>query len=120
MTASGHRHERIADQIRDEIAQILSLGQVQDPRVGFTTVTRVELSADLAHARVFVSVLGDEATQHNTIEGLTSAIGYLRREITHRLKLRRSPELTVILDHGPEEGLRIESLLQKLKNNPER
>ena len=116
MRASGHRQERLAEQIRDEIAEILALGELRDPRIGFTTVTRVELTSDLSHARVLVSVLGSEKIQRNTVEGLFSATGYLRREITRRLRLRRSPELNFVLDHGPEEGLKVETLLQKLKD----
>jgi ribosome-binding factor A len=118
--AAGRRQERLAEQIRDEIAEKLALGELQDPRIGFTTVTRVELTPDLSHARILVSVLGSEEVQLNTIAGLSSAAGYLRREITRRLRLRRSPELTFILDHGPEEALKIEGLLEKLRNDMEK
>jgi len=107
----------MADQVRDEIAEILAQGELRDPRIGFATVTRVEVTADLAHARILVSVLGSEEAQRNTFEGLSSAAGYLRREITRRLRLRRSPELTFVLDHGPEEALKIEGLLQKLRQS---
>jgi ribosome-binding factor A len=88
--------------------------QVKDPRVGFATVTRVELTADLHHARVYVSVLGSADEQQSSIEGLSSAAGFLRHEIGHRLALRRVPELTFILDPGAEAGERIEMLLQQI------
>ena len=88
---------------------------LKDPRIGFVTVTHVDLSADLRHARVLVSVLGTEEAQQGTLQGLTSAAGYIRHEIGHRLKLRHAPELTFALDHGTEESEKIESLLQKLK-----
>ncbi len=114
MSVSGHRQERLADQIRAEVAEIISL-ELKDPRIGFVTVTRVELTSDFHAARVWVSVLGDEEAQQGTLEGLLSAAGYLRREIGHRLRLRRVPELTFILDHGVQDALKIESLIEKIK-----
>lgn len=114
MPLPGRRQERLADQIRSEVAEMIA-GELKDPRIGFVTVTRVDLSADLHHARVLVSVLGDVEAQQKTLAGLSSATGYVRREITQRLRLRRAPELVFILDHGAEEGQRIETLLQKLK-----
>ena len=119
MPVPGRRQERLAEQIRDEIAEILTRGDLRDPRIGFTTVTRVELSADLTHARVLVSVLGQEAVQEQTLAGLSSATGYLRREIARRLKLRRSPELVFVIDHGAEEAVKIESLLEKIRRPSE-
>ena len=113
MQGPSHRIERLADQIRAEIAALIT-EDLRDPRIGFVTVTRVELSADLQHARVLVSVLGDESAQQQTIEGLASAAGYLRHEVTRRLRLRRAPEILFVLDHGPEEGIRLEKLLQDL------
>jgi ribosome-binding factor A len=119
MSVPGRRQERLAEHIRDQIAEILSLGELQDPRIGFTTVTRVELSADLSHARILVSVLGQEDVQQQTLTGLSSAAGYLRREITHRLKLRRAPELSFVIDHGAEEAVKIEGLLEKIRHQHE-
>jgi ribosome-binding factor A len=89
--------------------------ELKDPRIGFTTVTRVELSPDLRHARVLISVLGDDEARQKTLEGLSSAAGYVRREMARRLSMRRAPELVFALDRGVEEGLKIETLLQKLK-----
>ena len=113
MSVPGRRSERLGHQIRVELAELLSR-QVKDPRIGFATVTRVEMTADLHHARVFVSVLGSPQEQESSIEGLTSAAGFLRHEIGQRLALRRVPELTFILDHGAEAGEKIEMLLQQL------
>jgi len=112
--APRRRQERLADQIRSELARLMT-GDLKDPRIGFATVTRVELSADLGHARAFVSVLGDAEADERTMAGLASAAGFLRREITHRLGLRRAPELAFELDHGPEEAARIELLIAELK-----
>ena len=103
----------MAHQIRVELAELISRG-LKDPRVGFATVTRVELTADMHHARVYVSVLGNAEEQKNNIDGLSSAAGFLRNEIGRRLALRRAPELAFVLDHGAEDGERIEQILQQL------
>lgn len=113
MSIPGRRADRLGHEIRVELAELLTR-QVKDPRIGFATVTRVEMTADLHHARVFVSVLGSPEEQASTIEGLSSAAGFLRHEIGHRLALRRAPELLFILDHGAEAGEKIELLLQQL------
>jgi len=115
MNTSGHRQERLAEQIRIEISEMIAR-ELKDPRIGFATLTRVELSTDLHHARVLVSVLGSPEEQEGTIAGLTSATGFLRHEIGHRLALRRVPELAFVLDHGAEEGEKIELLLQKIRD----
>ncbi len=114
MSALGHRLERLADQMREEIAAMMTT-ELKDPRIGLATVTRVELSGDLRHARVLVSVLGDEAAGKKTLEGLSSAAGYLRGELGRRLRVRGAPELVFILDHGAEAAQKIEELLEKLK-----
>ncbi|MCL5005806.1 MAG: 30S ribosome-binding factor RbfA [Acidobacteria bacterium] len=113
MTVSGRRQERLADQIRTEVAEIITL-ELKDPRIGFVTVTHVELSRDFRTTRVWVSVLGDEEAQQMTLEGLLSAAGYLRHEIGLRLRLRRVPELTFVLDRGVQDALKVESLLEKI------
>ena len=113
MTDAGWRVDRLADQIRGEVAGMIT-AELKDPRIGFTTVTRVELSRDRYHARVWVSVLGDEAARQRTLEGLASAAGYVRQEVSHRLRLRRVPDLIFVLDRGPEEASKIEALLRHL------
>ena len=114
MGITGHRRERLADQILGEVAEMI-VGELKDPRIGFATITRVELSPDLRYARVLISVLGDDEAQQKTLEGLSSAAGYVRREIARRLRIRRAPEVVFALDYGAEEALKIEALLQKLK-----
>ena len=113
MNVAGRRQERLAGEIRDEVAQML-VRELRDPRIGFATVTRVELSPDLQHARVLISVRGEAEAQQKTLEGLTSARGYIRREISQRLRLRRAPELVFVLDGGAEASQKIEELLWKL------
>ncbi len=102
------------DQIRVEVAKMIHR-ELKDPRIGFTTVTRVELTGDLARARVLVSVLGSAEAQEETLAGLLSATRFLRHELGRRLRLRRVPELVFVLDRGAEAGERIEELLRKLK-----
>lgn len=116
MTVPGRRQARVQDQIRAELAEMITL-ELKDPRIGFATVTRVELTPDLQLAHVWVSVLGEKDAQEGTLEGLSSATGFLRHEIARRLRLRRAPELTFSLDHSTEDVLRIESLLDKVNKN---
>lgn len=113
MMIPGRRHDRLADQIRTEVAGMVE-GELKDPRIGFVTVTAVDLSADFSHARVLVSVLGTDEERAESVAGLQAASGYVRREITHRLRLRRSPEIAFVLDRGAEEAARIEDLLGKI------
>lgn len=115
MAAPGQRLERLAEQIRQEIAGMI-VAELKDPRIGMGTVTRVELSGDLRHARVLVSVLGNEEARQASLAGLSSAAGFIRGEIGRRLKIRRAPELVFILDHGAEASEKIEALLQRLKS----
>ena len=116
MPAPGRRLERLADQIRSEVAAMIAT-ELRDPRIGLVTVTRVELSGDLRHGRILISVLGNEEAQQQALEGLSSAAGYLRREVGRRLRLRHTLELSFILDRGVEQLQRIENLLQKLKSS---
>jgi ribosome-binding factor A len=87
--------------------------RVKDPRVGFASITRVEVSGDLRHARVFVSVLGSENEQEDTIRALKHATGFLRHELASRLTLRFMPELVFKLDTSIQEGARILDLIHK-------
>jgi ribosome-binding factor A len=113
MTLPGRRADRLAHEIRVILAEMLTR-EVRDPRIGFATVTRVEMSGDLHHARVMISVIGTPEAQEESIEGLASAAGFIRHELGHRLALRRAPELTFILDHSAEEVERVAMLLEKI------
>ena len=117
MTIPGHRHERVAEEIRHELG-IMVVGELKDPRIeGLVTITEVRVTPDLKHARVFVSVMGTEAEQKNTIRGLAAAVGYIRYELTERIQLRRAPEIHFTLDHSEEYGQRIEELLRQTKKS---
>ena len=113
MSFTSHRSDRLAYQIRELVAKIIA-SELRDPRIGFATVTRAEVSGDAQFVRVHVSVLGNAETQQRTLEGLASAAGFVRHELSHRLRLRRAPELAFALDHGPEEALKLEALIQNL------
>jgi ribosome-binding factor A len=117
MTTPGHRRERIAEEIRHEVS-ILLAGELRDARIaGLVTVTEVRVTPDLRQARVFLSVMGTEAEQAATLAGLDAATGYVRREITQRLRLRRAPEIVWVLDKSEEYGEHIEELLRQVKKS---
>jgi len=110
----SHRPERVGELIRQTVAAFLT-GAARDPRIGFVTVTGVEVSHDLSHARVSVSVMGSEAEQARSMEGLASAARFLRAQLARELQLRTSPELRFELDRGTEHGRRIDAVLRRLR-----
>lgn len=117
MTAAGHRHERVAEEILHELGTMLA-GELKDPRLsGLLTVTEVRVTPDLKNARVYVSVLGDAAERARTVEGLTAASGFIRHELSERIQLRRAPEIHFVLDQTEEYGQRIEELLRQTKKS---
>lgn len=107
------RADRVGDLIRTEIADIL-LRKIKDPRVGFATMTRVEVSDDLKHAKVFFSVLGGEKEKKETLRGLRSAVSFIRGELGRRLKLRYTPEIVFIFDESIERGAKMLDTLRGL------
>lgn len=109
------RATRVADQIRMEVADILRR-KIKDPRVGFVTVTDVELSSDLRVARIFITTMQDPPAEAETFAGLNKAIGFIRSELGRRLRLRYTPELIFQKDTSAQHGERIESLLEELKS----
>ena len=113
----GARPDRVADQIRAEVATMIAR-DLHDPGLGFITITRVEVSPDLQHARVYYSALGDRAARTNSGKALERASSFMRRQIGQRLRLRRSPELAFVFDESIAQQDRIEQLLQELGNAP--
>lgn len=113
----SHRVARVAEAIRHTVASFLT-GHVRDPRVGFVTVTAVEVSADLAHARVRVSVMGSEEEKTQSLAGLARAAGFLRTQLARELPLRVTPELRFELDRGLEHAQHIDQMLRGLKEGP--
>jgi ribosome-binding factor A len=111
---SSRRIARLNDAFREEISDLLRR-QVKDPRLaGFITITRVEISADISHARVYVSVMGSEEDRETALRGLEAASSFIRREIGHRLSLRRTPELRFRRDDSMEQGARVLELLDEV------
>jgi ribosome-binding factor A len=110
----SQRTERIDELLREEIGAILTR-EVTDPRIGFATVTEVETTPDLRHARVWVSVIGQRAERDETIAALGRAMPFVRRQLYPRLRLKRIPELHVRLDDSAERGTRVLHLLQELE-----
>ena len=86
---------------------------MNDPRIGFVTVTGVEMSGDMRRARVYLSILGDDAARQDSLAAIEHARGWLRRELAHRLNMRRTPELEFRLDTSADRGERIERLLKE-------
>jgi len=111
--AQGARPERVADQIRAELGQLLAR-DVHDPGIGFVTVTRVQVTGDLQTARVFYTALGNDSVRRSTARALERATPFLRRQIAQRLRLKRSAELTFIYDESIEGQDRIERLLHEI------
>ena len=116
--AQGSRPERVGEQIRQELSQILSQ-QVHDPGIGFLTLSRVKVTPDLQLARVLYTVIGDEKQRKETQKALERALPYLRRQIASRIRLRRVPELQFFYDQSVEHQDRIEQILIDLKRERE-
>ena len=111
------RTERINELLRAEISDLLQR-ELKDPRIsGLVSITEVDVSPDLRKAKVFVSVLGEEAEQESTMEAFTAAARYLRQQLTKRLTLRRTPELTFLRDDSLERGAHILALLDQAETN---
>ncbi len=113
---SSIRPERVAQEIQAAVADILIRGMINDPRVGFITITGVKVSADLSVAQVFYSMIGTDQQKADTQAGLTSAKPFVRREVTKRVKLRISPEVFFTFDGSLEEGDKIERLLKEVRD----
>ena len=113
----GHRVERIAEEIRNEVSLMLA-GELKDPRLaGTVMITEVRVTPDLRTVRVYVSLADEDETERaSTLAGLQAAKGYVRHELVERLQLRRAPEVLFILDQSEEIGDRIDQLLRNAKS----
>ncbi len=108
------RPERVAEQIRMDVAEILQK-DMKDPRLQLITCTRVDLTGDLRYAKLYVSVLAEGTEREQTMKALEGATGFIRRRLTERLGLRVSPEIRFIFDPSVEYGIRLEELIEKTK-----
>ena len=116
---STHRIERVNSLIRQEISELLQR-EVKDPRLGSSvTISSVETAQDMRHAKIYVSRFGTEEEKRETLEALKSASGYLRRELSERLRLRHIPELTFAWDTSIERGARLLELIDKVSEEKE-
>ena len=118
--ATSRRVARVSELIRREVSQMLTRG-IKDDRVGvgMVSVTKVVVSGDLQHAKVYVSVYGTDEARAATMDGLESATSFVRRELGHRLQLRRTPEVIFIEDRGLEQGDQVLNLLSQLRRDRE-
>jgi ribosome-binding factor A len=106
------RMRRVDEAMREVLSDAITQ-ELKDPRVGFVTVTSVDTSPDLRHARVYVSVLGDERRQQLTLDGLRSAHGFLQRHVAGRLRLKHTPTLDFVYDDTAARADRMERLLRE-------
>ena len=119
--ATSRRVSKVASLIKREVSQMLLQG-IKDDRVGMgmVSITDVNVSGDLQHAKIFVSIYGTDEVRAETMEGLKSATGYVRSELGHRMNLRRTPEVLFVEDRSLERGTQTISLLNKLSEEREK
>ena len=108
----SERMRRVDEAVREVLSDAVTR-ELRDPRVGFVTVTAVQTSPDLRHARVFVSVLGDRGVRERSLAGLRSAHGFLQRRVADELHIKHTPTLDFLYDDTLERGLRIDALLER-------
>lgn len=113
--ANSRRVSRVSSLIKREVSQML-LNGIKDDRVGsgMVSITDIDLSGDLQHATIFVSIYGSEEAKEETMEGLRASEGYVRKELGHRIRLRRSPEITFMEDRSLERGDKMLHLLNQI------
>lgn len=110
------RIEKLQELIKQEMSKML-LKELKDPRIGFVTVTDVEMTGDLREAKIYVSIMGGEEQVKNSLEGLNSALGFIRREIGQRVRLRFTPEISFALDTSLDYGDHIQKLLLQVEGD---
>ena len=108
---SKHRPNRLSETLKEEISKLILL-ELKDPRIGFVTVTSVDVANDLAHAKVYVSVLGSEDEGKASLDTLNRAAGFLRTEIGKRIRLRHVPAIVFVYDPSIQHGAHIAKLLR--------
>lgn len=110
---SKHRPNRLAETLKEEISQLIRV-ELKDPRIGFVTLTSVDVADDLSHAKVYVSVLGTEEETKVTLDALNRAAGFVRCEIGKRVRLRHAPSIVFKYDPSIQQGAHISKLLQNI------
>lgn len=117
-TTMGRRSERVEGQLKKEISKILQ-EDLKDPRIGFVTITRIDLTDDLRYARIYFSILGDDLAKEEGLKGLKSAIGFIRKLIAERMELRYVPELYFKLDNSIEYSINLEKTFERIRHERE-
>ncbi|ALC85989.1 MULTISPECIES: 30S ribosome-binding factor RbfA [Bacillaceae] len=112
------RANRVAEQMKKELGEII-VRKLKDPRIGFVTVTDVEVTGDLQQATIYLTVLGGETKRDDTLKALEKAKGFIRSEIGHRIRLRITPELLFKFDESAAYGNRIDDLLREINKSSE-
>ena len=114
----NRRPQRLAFQIQQEVSAMLTRN-IKDRRIGFVTVTGVEMSPDLRHARIYVSAMGTDRQKRETLDALNHAVGWIRRELGQRIRMKFLPEIVFRTDSSLEYGERIDRLLDEIREIPE-
>jgi len=115
---TSYRASRVAEQMKKEVSQIIQ-EELKDPRVGFVTVTGVDISNDLRYAKIYISILSSGEEETETLEVLNNAKGFIRSEIGKRIRLRFTPEITFKLDKSLERGAYINKLITQVNQGEE-
>jgi ribosome-binding factor A len=116
LALAAGRVDRMAEAIKQEVADILA-NEIKDPRVGFTSITRVELSRDMRYAKVFVSILGSDEEKEQTMKALEKANGFIRSEVAKRIRVRFAPAISLHLDNSIEYGVKIGKIIADLNKD---
>lgn len=114
----GIRPERIANEIRESVSEIIR-DELKDPRIGFVTITRVEVTPDIRNAKIYFSCLGEDDAKKSAAEGLNSAVGFIRKGLGERLRLRFTPELLFRLDESTEYSIHLNEIFDKIRKEKE-
>lgn len=110
----SRRTDRLSELFREEISRLLQKG-LKDPRIGFATINRVDITEDLSYAKVYVSVMGSDQEKQSTLIGLRQSAGFIRQILGKGIKIRKIPELQFVLDENLEHALHIQSILHELR-----
>ena len=117
MGKTSQKMQRVNGEVQRELSRIINM-EIKDPRIApMTSVTAVEVTPDLKYCKAFISVLGDDEAAKDTIDGLRSANGYIRRELARTVNLRNTPELTFVLDNSISYGIEMSKKIDEIVNN---
>lgn len=117
MRKNSIKNSRVNEEVQKELSRLIRM-EIKDPRINpMTSVVAVEVAPDLKHAKVYISVLGDEESKNSTYQGLKSAAPYMRRELAKTINLRNTPELTFVMDQSIEYGVNMSKLIDEVNKN---